>query len=37
HWYNKYHATHHKNPTVNFSVAFPIWDIVFRTKGKQND
>lgn len=34
HWYKKYHAVHHKDPTVNFSVAFPIWDIIFRTKQK---
>ncbi|AIT08752.1 fatty acid hydroxylase [Candidatus Francisella endociliophora] len=32
HWYKKYHAVHHTNPDVNFSVAFPIWDIVFRTR-----
>ncbi|MFV9924796.1 MAG: sterol desaturase family protein [Francisella endosymbiont of Hyalomma scupense] len=36
-WYKRYHVIHHKNPNVNFSVAFPIWDIVFQTKEKQKD
>ncbi|MED7818427.1 MULTISPECIES: sterol desaturase family protein [unclassified Francisella] len=35
HWYKRYHATHHQNPSINFSVAFPIWDIIFRTKQKK--
>ncbi|API86781.1 sterol desaturase family protein [Francisella uliginis] len=35
HWYKLHHAVHHTNPNVNFSVAFPIWDIIFRTKQKK--
>ncbi|QIW10159.1 sterol desaturase family protein [Francisella sp. LA112445] len=35
HWYKIHHAMHHTNPNVNFSVAFPIWDIIFRTKQKK--
>jgi len=33
----KWHLIHHINPTKNYGVFFPIWDIIFRTKENLNE
>lgn len=33
----KWHLIHHKNPTKNYGVFFPIWDILFGTKEDLNE
>ena len=30
----KWHLIHHKTPNKNFSLFFPIWDLVFNTESK---
>lgn len=33
----RWHLIHHKNPTKNYGVFFPIWDILFGTKENLNE
>jgi hypothetical protein len=33
----KWHLIHHQDPTKNYGVFFPLWDMIFQTKADLND
>jgi sterol desaturase/sphingolipid hydroxylase (fatty acid hydroxylase superfamily) len=34
--FGKWHLLHHKDPTKNFSLIFPLWDRIFKTNKEVN-